>query len=76
MPLAGDEWWSLLQARRNIRDVAEDLNVDPSGKTQEELWDEIVRRITNRGEGVGTMRPPPRRRESPPFRWAVRRAPG
>ncbi len=59
-----------VQIKKNIRDVAAGLGVELGGKTQEELWAEIVRRIMSKGEDV-SRELPSRRRESPPFRWIV-----
>ncbi len=64
-----------MQARRTLKEVAQELGLELRGKSQQELWDEIVRRVTAKTAGARVALPA-RRRESPQFRWAGRRGVG
>lgn len=63
-----------MQAKGVVEKVAADLGLELRGKSQEELWDEIVTCIADR-KGAVSRELPARRRESPHFRWAAKRVP-
>ncbi len=63
-----------MQARRTLKEVAQELGLELRGKSQQELWEEIVRLISKRADLKAPL--PARRKESPEFRWAGRRSVG
>ncbi len=59
-----------MQAKRSLKEVAIELGLELRGKSQQELWEEIVKRVAKKPD----VKLPVRKRESPDFRWTGRRA--
>ena len=63
-----------MQAKRTLKEVALELGLELRGKSQQELWEEIVKRVSKKPDVAKLLA---RKRESSPdFRWTGRRALG